>query len=60
MTMLGSGVVLGQSLSSAVTGSVAENVGVDLALTFPWYAALFTLLAGIANWALTPSGPGQH
>lgn len=60
MTMLGSGVVLGQSLSSAVTGSVAENVGVDLALTFPWYAALFTLLAGIANWALTPSGSGHH
>ena len=59
MTMLGSGVILGQSLSSAVSGSVAENVGVAAALLLPLLAAGFTTLAGIVNWLLTPSGSGQ-
>ncbi|MGO3146653.1 MAG: MFS transporter [Leucobacter sp.] len=59
MTMLGSGVILGQSLASAVTGYLAENVGVASALTLPFFAAAFTLLAGIVNWQLTPSGTGR-
>lgn len=60
MTMLGSGVVLGQSLSSAVTGIIAENIGVDVSLTLPLYAAAFTLLAGVVNWGLTPKGGEVH
>lgn len=56
MTMLGSGVVLGQSLSSALTGSIGEHLGVQAALSLPFYAAAFTLLAGVANWVLTPPG----
>lgn len=60
MTMLGSGVVLGQSIASAVTGSIGENVGIAAALAIPFFAAAFTLLAGCVNWALTPSGSGRN
>lgn len=59
MTMLGSGIILGQSLSSAVGGTIAETVGVHAALTLPFFAASFTMLAGIVNWLLTPSGSGR-
>ncbi|GAA2844263.1 putative MFS family arabinose efflux permease [Leucobacter komagatae] len=59
MTMLGSGVILGQSLSSAVGGSIAENVGVSAALVLPLYAAVFIAVAGALNWILTPSGTGR-
>ncbi len=59
MTMLGSGVILGQSLASAVTGSVAENVGVSASLVLPLVAAAFTLVVGGLNWMLTPYGSGR-
>lgn len=59
MTMLGSGVILGQSLSSAVGGSIAENVGVHAALVLPLYAAIVIAGAGALNWLLTPSGTGR-
>lgn len=59
MTMLGSGVILGQSLSSAIGGTIAENVGVQAALGLPLLAAAFTMVAGILNWLLTPSGSGR-
>lgn len=56
MTMLGSGVVLGQSLSSAVTGVVAENVSLTAAMALPFFAALVVAVTGMLNWILTPSG----
>lgn len=59
MTMLGSGVILGQSLASAVTGIVAENVSLGAALALPFAAAAFTLVVGLVNWMLTPSGTGR-
>lgn len=49
MTMLGSGVVVGQSAASALTGLLAENVGVQAALIAPIVAASVVLAAGIAN-----------
>jgi MFS family permease len=49
MTMLGSGVVVGQSAASALTGLVAENLGVQAALIAPILAALVVLAAGVAN-----------
>lgn len=60
MTMLGSGVVLGQSLASAVTGVVAENMNTEAALTLPFFAAAVVAAAGVANWLLTPSGTGRE
>ncbi|QIM17119.1 MFS transporter [Leucobacter insecticola] len=56
MTMLGSGIMLGQSLAAAVTGSVAENLGTSQALILPLAASLMIVLAGSINWVLTPSG----
>ncbi|MGH3350781.1 MAG: MFS transporter [Nocardioides sp.] len=49
MTMLGSAVILGQSLASAVTGDVAERWGTDAALLLPIAAALVVVLAGAVN-----------
>lgn len=55
MTMLGSGLMLGQSLAAAITGAVAENAGAATAMFLPLGAAALVTLAGVANWALTPS-----
>lgn len=55
MTMLGSAIILGQSTASAATGAIAEQTGVEAALLMPACAAAVTALAGIVNWALTPS-----
>ncbi|WP_309066939.1 MFS transporter [Microbacterium sp.] len=55
MTMLGSGVVVGQALASAVTGEVAERLGTPTALLLPAVAAGLVLTAGVVNWFLTPA-----
>ncbi len=55
MTMLGSGIVVGQALASAVTGEIAERLGTDAALWLPLAAALLVFLAGVANRFLTPT-----
>ena len=49
LTILGSGVVLGQSLASAFTGSVAENFGAETAMLIPGFSALVVLIAAIWN-----------
>lgn len=49
MTMLGSGLILGQSLASAVNGGIAERFGTPVAQCAPLVAALVVLGAGIAN-----------
>lgn len=53
MTMLGSGVVVGQAAASAITGEVAESLGTGAALLLPACAAAVVLIAGIANWFLS-------
>ncbi|WP_149085136.1 MULTISPECIES: MFS transporter [Microbacterium] len=53
MTMLGSGVVVGQSLGAAVAGEIAENVGTSAALVLPMIAAGIAFAAGVGNWALS-------
>ncbi|MGF6821333.1 MFS family permease [Microbacterium sp. ZKA21] len=53
MTMLGSGVVVGQAAASAITGEVAETLGTGAALLLPVCAAAVVVLAGIANWFLS-------
>ncbi|MGJ0202871.1 MFS transporter [Leucobacter sp. gxy201] len=54
MTMLGSGIMLGQSLAAAATGAVAEDAGVEVAMLLPLGAGTLVLACGAANWALTP------
>ena len=49
MTLLGSAVILGQSLASAITGNVAERWGTDAALLLPAAAALVVVVAGVVN-----------
>ncbi|WP_300268147.1 MFS transporter [Microbacterium sp.] len=49
MTMLGSAVIVGQSLGAAVTGAVAENLGTRWALVLPIVAAAITVSAGVVN-----------
>ncbi|EIE98907.1 MFS transporter [Saccharomonospora glauca] len=53
MTMLGSGVIVGQSLGAAVTGEVAERAGTHPALLLPVLAAAVVAVAGAVNWFLT-------
>ena len=62
MTMLGSGVIVGQSGASALTGYIAEHVGTDTAMWLPASAGALLALAGIVNWFLTPAGfePSPH
>jgi len=54
MTMLGSGITVGQSFAAAVTGGVADRAGTDASLLFPLISAVIVLLAGLINWWLTP------
>ncbi len=53
MTMAGSAIIVGQAISSAVVGLIAENAGAQLALFAPLCAALIVLGAGVANWFIT-------
>lgn len=53
MTILGSAIILGQSLASAVNGELAERFGTGVAQCTPLIATLIVLSAGLANVALT-------
>lgn len=55
MTLLGSGIIVGQSSATALTGIVAENLGTEVALGIPLMAAACALLTGVINFRLTPS-----
>ncbi|WP_127473179.1 MFS transporter [Microbacterium sulfonylureivorans] len=56
MTMLGSGIVVGQSAASAVTGLVGEAAGAQAALVAPIAAAAVVLGAGVVNAGLSRRG----
>jgi MFS family permease len=56
MTMLGSGLMVGQSLAAAITGVVSTDLGTRAALVLPLVSAALAVLAGAANWVLTPAG----
>lgn len=59
MTMLGSGIMVGQAGSAATAGAVAAAHGTAASLLLPLVASVLVLLAGLANWWLTPPGsPG--
>lgn len=57
MTMLGSGIVVGQSLGAAVAGELAENVGTGSALVLPIIAAGVAFTAALVNWPLSATRP---
>lgn len=57
MTMLGSGVIVGQALGAAVAGEIAESIGTSAALFLPVVAAAITFAAGIVNWFLGHGRP---
>lgn len=54
MTVLGSAVIVGQSLASAVTGNLADRFGTSAALYVPIVAALVVVAAGVVNALLSP------
>ncbi|TNM50165.1 MFS transporter [Nocardioides albidus] len=54
MTILGSAVIVGQSLSSALTGGLADRSGTSAALFLPFLAAGVVVAAGVANAILSP------
>lgn len=55
MSMLGTGIMLGQALTSALAGILAENVGTQAALVVPLVSGALLFLAGLANLRLAPS-----
>ncbi|GAA1516348.1 MFS transporter [Nocardioides humi] len=57
MTILGSAVIVGQSLASAVTGELADRFGTSTALFVPIAAAGVVVLAGMANRVLSRPVP---
>ena len=52
MTMVGAGIIVGQSIAAAVVGNIGENVGTHAALFGPGIAAALVLLFGVVNWIL--------
>lgn len=57
MTALSSGLVLGQSLAAAATGSLAEIYGTWAALLVPVAGGFCIFAAGALNFFWTPPGP---
>ncbi|PZE94049.1 MFS transporter [Curtobacterium sp. MCBD17_008] len=53
MTVLGSAVIVGQSIASAVVGEVAERAGTPAAMAFPAISAAVVVLAAVANLVLS-------
>ncbi|MFJ3379712.1 MFS transporter [Curtobacterium sp. NPDC090217] len=53
MTILGSAVIVGQSLTSAVVGEVAERSGTEAAMLFPALSAALVVLAAVVNLVLS-------
>ena len=53
MTILGSAVIVGQSLTSAVVGEVAESSGTQTAMLFPAISAGIVVLAAVVNLVLS-------
>ena len=49
MTMLGSAVVVGQAVASAVTGALVDRLGPETALILPALAAALVVAAGLAH-----------
>jgi len=60
MTMLGSAVVVGQAVSSAVTGAVVDHLGSGTAMAIPALAAAFVVAAGVAHAASTRNERPSH
>jgi MFS family permease len=60
MTMLGSGIVVGQSIGAAVAGEISENVGTSAALVLPMCAAAVAFGAGVVNWILSNPRRRRH
>lgn len=56
MTVLGSAMALAQSVAAAVTGAVAESVGVGAAMVLPFVAAALVLVFGVINVAVERRG----
>ena len=54
MTMLGSAVVVGQAVASAVTGLTVDRLGPETALILPALAAALVAAAGPAHQAPVP------
>jgi predicted MFS family arabinose efflux permease len=54
MTMLGSAVVVGQAVSSAVTGAVVDRLGSGTAMALPAVTAAFVVAAGVAHAMSAP------
>ncbi|SFE52732.1 MFS transporter [Blastococcus tunisiensis] len=54
MTMLGSAVVVGQAVASAVTGALVDLLGPETALALPALAAALVVAAGLAHRAPAP------
>lgn len=57
MTMLGSAVIVGQSIGAALTGEIAERWGTPAALVLPIIAAAIAFAAGLANWPMSRIRP---
>ncbi|MCS3842336.1 MFS transporter [Microbacterium sp. AK031] len=49
MTMLGSGVIVGQALGATAAGEIAESIGTSAALLLPMAAAATAFVAGVLN-----------
>lgn len=52
MTILGSAVIVGQSIASAVTGDLAEQHGTDVAMLLPAASAAVVVLAAVVDLLL--------
>jgi MFS family permease len=60
MTMLGSGIVVGQAAASGIVGAVASATSALTAAYAPAIAALIVLAAAVVNWPLSRSEAARY
>ena len=56
MTMVGTGITIGQSIAAAVTGVLSQNIGTAAGLVVPLIATVLLLAIGFVNRSMTPKG----
>jgi len=53
MTLLSSSLMLAQALTSALVGSIAENISIEVAMMVPGIAGALVLAMAVVNVVLT-------
>lgn len=59
MSMLGTGLMVGQATAAAVTGMLTEDYGTQTAFVVPLVAGCLVVVTGVMNWVISGAASGD-